>query len=408
MNRFGAQYDAFAIFIFIFYLANPFKWHFSGPYSLSTITALRTFAFVFWTLLVFWRYWPTSLKRYLPLFWHFSLFFHLPFRTTFGVLYASYSPSFDSFGVLGIVALGILVDNKAYCVLSVLGIVFGTFTYFAFGGFVISYVNISTLTYAGFMCISITFIKLLLFRNFNNMMRERSRAYLTLAGAIAHEVRNPLCTLNVICENSSNLNGEHLGMVKRQSRTALNIIESILLQIRYVEKSVKTNCERVALNTCVQDAIDGAILYEEDRAFISVDVPVQLYVFADEQVLRQIIINLIKNSLWAIREAGRRVITVSATSVDGKIVLSVYDNGIGINQRVLKRIFEPFFTKSTQGAGLGLAFCQLALKHIGGSIRAESKEHEFTRFILTLPSADALEEGAQPTLSMPIGLIKQA
>lgn len=397
VNSFGAQYDAYAIFIFIFYVINPFKWHFWGPYSLSAMVVLRIIAFVLWVMLVFWRKWPTSMKRYLPLFWHFSLFFHLPFRATFGVLYASYSPSFDSFGILGIVALAILVDNKAFCVLSILGIVFGTLTYYAFGGFVIPYVSYTTVLYAALMLISIAFIKLILFRNFNNMMQERSRAYLTLAGAIAHEVRTPLCTLNVICENAQTFTPEHIAIVKRQSRAALNIIESILLQIRYVDRKVQLKSERVAIRPCIEQAVTDALTYEDDRRFISVDAPDDLFVLADEQVVRQIIINLVKNALWAIREAGRDTITISGYKDDasGKVKLSVYDNGVGINQRMLKKIFEPFFTRSTQGAGIGLAFCQLAVESLGGSITAESKEHEYTRFTVTLPDADVVADASK-------------
>ncbi|HXW60399.1 MAG TPA: hypothetical protein VEK06_02565, partial [Myxococcota bacterium] len=129
VNKFGAQYDAFIVFVFVFFLANPLKWNFSGPYSVSVIAFLRVFAIVTWIGLAFWRNWPERLKKYLPLYWHFALLQHLPFRTTFSVLYSNYSPLFDSFELLGIVALAVLVNEKTYCVLTALGISLGCVVY---------------------------------------------------------------------------------------------------------------------------------------------------------------------------------------------------------------------------------------------------------------------------------------
>src|SRR5580704_19672880 len=116
--RFGAQYDAFSVFILVFYLANPFKWQSNG-WS-SAITYLRLTAVVLWIMLVFWRKWPHRLKEYLPLFWYISLCYHLSFRTAFNTLYSD-SPSYDSSRLVGIVALAVLVDSKEFCIITLIG-----------------------------------------------------------------------------------------------------------------------------------------------------------------------------------------------------------------------------------------------------------------------------------------------
>jgi signal transduction histidine kinase len=386
VTRFGAQYDAFVIFIFIFYIANPLKWHFAGPYSFSSIACLRIFAFVFWIFLAFWRKWPAKLKKYLPLYWHFSLFYHLPFRTTFSVLYSSYSPSFDSFGLLGIVALAILVDEKPFCILSILGIICGSIVYFICGGVAIPLVKASTLIYAALMVISIAFIKLIFFHNFNNRLKEKNRSYITLAGAIAHEVRGPLCILNIISNNFQHKNTfseQEADMIKNQSRLALNVIDSILLQIKYIENSVKIKRKNHVLLTCIHKAINNSNLTNK----IKLDIAPHITVSADKQLLEQVFINLIKNSSWAIQKANKEQIIISAKERDRTVEISVFDNGHGIKDFHLKKIFEPFFSANKNGVGLGLAFCKLAIKNMGGSIRCESEEGSYTRFVINLQNA---------------------
>jgi hypothetical protein len=387
VTRFGAQYDAFVIFIFIFYIANPLKWQFAGPYSFSSIACLRFFAFAFWILLALWRKWPQRLKKYLPLYWHFSLFYHLPFRTTFSMLYSSYSPSFDSFGLLGIVALAILVDEKPFCILSLLGIICGCIVYFCCGGTAVPLLKASTLVYASLMIISIAFIKLIFFRNFNNMLKEKSRSYITLAGAIAHEVRGPLSTLNIISDNfqrKNNFSEQEAEIIKNQSRLALNVIDSILLQIKYIENSVKIKCKKHVLLTCIHEAIHNSSLPPEAHQKIKLEVDPHIIVAADKQLLEQVFINLIKNSFCAIQKAGKEQIIISAQERENNIEISVFDNGHGIKNFQLQKIFEPFFSANKNGVGLGLAFCKLAIKNMGGSIRCESEERSYTRFIINL------------------------
>lgn len=391
VTSFGAQYDAFTLFILIFYLANPLKWQFSGPYTFSAIATLRIFAVIIWALLALWRHWPKSFKRYQPLFWHFCLLYHLPFRTTFSTLYSSHSPSFDSFGLLGIVALAILVDDKTFCVLTLMGIVLGSIVYFVFGGLTIELVKVSTLIYAGLMILSIAFIKLIFFRNHNLSLNERSKAYKTLAGAIAHEVRGPICTLTLACENlacrdSSSESGlrQDLAMIHRQAKKALTIVDTVLLQIKYIESSSTTKIHRLSLRDCIFAAINDARFSDSNRAWIKINCASDYLVFADRELLIQVFINLIKNALWAIRDLDRGQIDIIASSDAGGVAISIMDNGIGISLEDQKSLFDPFCGKNKNGAGVGLAFCRLAIKNMHGSIQCESKEGQFTRFLIHL------------------------
>ncbi|HZJ61222.1 MAG TPA: HAMP domain-containing sensor histidine kinase, partial [Chitinophagaceae bacterium] len=105
-------------------------------------------------------------------------------------------------------------------------------------------------------------------------------------------------------------------------------------------------------------------------------------------------LNLINNAFYAVNEKAKQnisgyepTVTVSTTKQNGKVEIRVEDNGNGIPQRMLDKIFQPFFTtKPTgQGTGLGLSMSYDIVKAHGGEIKVETKERDYTRFIITLP-----------------------
>lgn len=195
IKDYGSQYDAFCIFVFFFYIINPFKWKFIGPYPADVILVLRVIALSLWACLVVWRFWPKFLKSYLPLFFYFSLCYLLPLRTTFNVLYSPNSEYYERFGVLGIVALAVLVDGPGFAILTSLGIVFGTAVFFLCGGTNLDHMGVNTMWHVLLMTGAVAFIKLVLFRNRDSAVAKKLDAYKTLAGAIAHEVRSPLANM---------------------------------------------------------------------------------------------------------------------------------------------------------------------------------------------------------------------
>ena len=97
------------------------------------------------------------------------------------------------------------------------------------------------------------------------------------------------------------------------------------------------------------------------------------------------IINLLLNALRAVNSQGH--IEVGATFNEGESKLSIWveDNGVGIPQNQLGKVFEPFFTTRDSGTGLGLAIVWQIIKSHGGTIKVGSRAEEGTSFIITLP-----------------------
>jgi len=105
-------------------------------------------------------------------------------------------------------------------------------------------------------------------------------------------------------------------------------------------------------------------------------------------------LNLYNNAFYAVNEKNKSAdelfeptVIVSTKKTDNKIAISVKDNGNGIPQKVVDKIFQPFFTtKPTgQGTGLGLSLSYDIVKAHGGEIKVETKEREGTEFIVNLP-----------------------
>ncbi len=112
--------------------------------------------------------------------------------------------------------------------------------------------------------------------------------------------------------------------------------------------------------------------------------PESLELSADEHLIEQVIINLIKNAIHAV--SGREGSSIGLNAYlnsRGRIVIQVVDNGPGILPNVLERVFIPFFTTKPQGSGIGLSLSRQILRLHGGTINAYSEPEKETKFTLT-------------------------
>jgi signal transduction histidine kinase len=113
------------------------------------------------------------------------------------------------------------------------------------------------------------------------------------------------------------------------------------------------------------------------------------------QDIGRVILNLITNAFYAVTEKKKQAgenyeptVAVSTKKINNKVEIRVKDNGNGIPQKVLDKIFQPFFTtKPTgQGTGLGLSLSYDIVKAHGGELKVETKEGEGSEFIIQLPA----------------------
>src|SRR5439155_13430339 len=111
---------------------------------------------------------------------------------------------------------------------------------------------------------------------------------------------------------------------------------------------------------------------------------------ADRDQLRQVVLNLLINSYEAMGTGGR--VTITAASRDGRVELSVVDNGPGMDDETSSQVFEPFFTKKARGIGLGLAVTRRIVEAHGGTIGVRSETGAGATFTVVMP-VDAAPAG---------------
>jgi nitrogen fixation/metabolism regulation signal transduction histidine kinase len=113
--------------------------------------------------------------------------------------------------------------------------------------------------------------------------------------------------------------------------------------------------------------------------------PPQLEITADPELLEQVLINLVLNSIQALENVQNPKITLEAKPDDrGKTTIKVKDNGAGIGEEIQDRIFIPFFTTRKEGSGIGLSLSRQIIRSHGGNIRVISKAFEETVFTIKL------------------------
>jgi signal transduction histidine kinase len=204
------------------------------------------------------------------------------------------------------------------------------------------------------------------------------------AAALAHEIRNPLTTINLATDMlESFIEDEelikYLDIIKRNS---IRINDAIYQLLKYQEankEKEKTYPIHLLLDEVLEMAGDRLRLKNivVRKEYAVQDCPM----LSNRAMIKIALTNIIINAIDAMPSENGEL-TLRESSIDGKYALQIEDNGCGISKEDLERIFKPYFTKKSDGLGLGLSttFDILQSDHVG--IKVESEEGKGTRFIL--------------------------
>ena len=111
----------------------------------------------------------------------------------------------------------------------------------------------------------------------------------------------------------------------------------------------------------------------------------EIFIKADKTQVNRLFTNLLQNAVQSVPDYRKPVIEIENRLQNDSVIVSIKDNGSGINESMKSKIFTPNFTTKSSGTGLGLAMCKGIIEKINGNIWFETKEGEWTIFYVELP-----------------------
>ncbi|MGD8239463.1 MAG: PocR ligand-binding domain-containing protein [Armatimonadota bacterium] len=213
-----------------------------------------------------------------------------------------------------------------------------------------------------------------------------------LAAGVAHEVKNPMSAVYYaaadIKEHGAEMEPEQLREAADRIMAQAKRTTTVVDEMRgYVKPTEMEHSEAVRLGELVGDVL-SLMRFDEDARGIKLingcsDGGPEVVVHRDK--IGQVLVNLVRNAMQATRPPDGEI-RVSAHEEDGYAVIRVADNGEGIGEDVLPRIWDPFFsTRGRAGTGLGLDICRRIVAAHGGTVEVESKAGKGTTFAVTIP-----------------------
>ncbi len=215
---------------------------------------------------------------------------------------------------------------------------------------------------------------------------QRLSAMGEMAAGLAHQLRTPLAT--------ALLYTAHLNKAGLPEADRMRFAEKSLTRLRHLEHLIQDMLMFVKGETAGLENITVASLLAELQQVIEPQLPSALRLevadrsgdaalLGSRKALTGALTNLLENAMQACRDGG--VIRLSGENAGGRLILSVADNGPGIDPAIQERLFEPFFTTRSDGTGLGLAIVRGVAEAHGGDVQIESAPGKGSKFILSLP-----------------------
>lgn len=245
--------------------------------------------------------------------------------------------------------------------------------------------------------------------------RHKLEGMTVVSASIAHELRTPLATIAVGAGSIGRYIPQLINTYKIALAAGLSVPKldfQSLEQLEALPQSLITEAsagnvfinmllqnirpsldgspaQTFAISACINEALERYPFLEDQKELIVWDKAHDFIVRGKEdKLLVHVLFNLIKNALFYIADAGKGRIQIWLEPGKPYNKLFFKDTGKGISSDVLPHIFDRFFSRTRNGAGVGLTFCKMVMENLGGSITCESEIGNYTQFILDFPNID--------------------
>jgi two-component system, sporulation sensor kinase E len=221
---------------------------------------------------------------------------------------------------------------------------------------------------------------------------ERLNALTLLAAGVAHEIGNPLNSLNIHLQLIEREARKHDGAKRAElqesvavARAEVNRLDSIITQFLRAIRPTRPRLRPENMNSIVEEAVrfftpeikDRDIVVEQE---LRSDLPL---LDLDRDQMKQAFYNVIKNSFEAMKSRG--ILRIRTDKDDSHVMIKFNDTGGGISAENLSHVFEPYFTTKSSGTGLGLLIVRRIVREHGGELSIESSEGKGLAVTIRLP-----------------------
>ena len=367
---------------------------------------LRIINFALFIPLIFIQNWPTYLHRLKKYYWFFTITFVLPFFATFMFIFHNGSRAWFTKITVALLWMVLVTNWSMFLLCLISGIMSGILLYGAvidpnFSNFTLSWAEL-------FNSFWIVIIAGVFSLKRDEITLNRLDSMRSLAGAIAHEMRTPLFGIRTastylsqklpnLLEKYTQIKGDELTEKDKQSikriintpdkineitKNAFSIIDMLLINLKGV--SGKLKCATYSANSIIEQALELYPLSPKERLLIHyVPGPDQLIV-GNKDLLVHVLFNLLKNALYYIKEDSKGEIYIWTENTADFLLIFFKDTGKGIPPKILPLIFDPYYSSTKYGTGVGLHFCKQVVEGCGGKITCLSIENQQTIFKMEL------------------------
>jgi len=218
-----------------------------------------------------------------------------------------------------------------------------------------------------------------------SILKRENESKAMVAG-IAHEIRNPLGGISLFAELlEDSIDADH-PLAKTRIKKIRSEVDHLDKLVHHFLEYAKPHLPCPVICSLKEIFQDCQLLLNLQNEGITFNIPqIDIEIFADPLHLKQIFLNLFKNSMQAMTASSLKIITIAWQTVDNRIEIRFSDTGQGIALPKVEKIFEPFFTTREKGTGLGLSIVRDLSERNQGSIQLAKNTSKGIEFILDFP-----------------------
>ncbi|MBR1753874.1 HAMP domain-containing histidine kinase [bacterium] len=223
------------------------------------------------------------------------------------------------------------------------------------------------------------------------MENDNSQFLITKSSYLAHEMKNLLA----ICNLYSEIMEKQIDKVKFQDQKteasfknammcidrALKMTDNLLLDFRSMKDNQIEKCD---LNKILDSALEMSKIYAQDKKIELTNCnKLNVNIYADENKILSVLINIVKNAIESIEETGE--VLISTNEYNNNIKIRISNTGKPISKKLQEQIFEEGFTTKRTGNGLGLGICKQTLETMNSDLQLVKSDSDSTDFEITVP-----------------------